>query len=324
MPRPDPQTGRQATDARGNPLFDMVPTPQTDPVILHKIKGELDNVIEYDAPGLGLPASALSRQQGALKHFRGMLNEQLEAQVPGYMAANRQSAGLARRADAVDQGTQYLGAGKTTASPDRFAHEFEQLTPGEQIAFAKGSRGDIERKLGTKANDLQALRSELQGEGGWNSAKLATVHGEPSAQELINSVERNLKFRDTHNKVVENSQTAQRTAAKDAMKPGPSSETPLINPNATVAGMGVTGIKKALGFVYNTVKPSETRAFGEIADILTSRGSARDARLQSLMDALDKRSRNASTAPVAGDRAALIAAIAAHGYARTHPKRNRE
>ena len=62
-------------------------------------------------------------------------------------------------------------------SPARFEHEFTQLTPGEQIAFAKGSRGEIERKLGTKANDLQALRSELQGEGGWNTDKLATVHG---------------------------------------------------------------------------------------------------------------------------------------------------
>jgi hypothetical protein len=184
--------------------------PQSNAEVLHKIKGELDNVIEYDAPGLGLPAAALSRQQGALRHMRGMVNAALERQVPGYMEANRQSAGLARRADAVELGTQYLGNGKTTASPVRFEHEFTQLTPGEQIAFAKGSWGEIERKLGTKANDLQALRSELQGEGGWNTDKLATVHGRESAEDLINSVERNLAFRDTHNKVVENSQTAQR------------------------------------------------------------------------------------------------------------------
>jgi hypothetical protein len=298
--------------------------PQSNAEVLHKIKGELDNVIEYDAPGLGLPAAALSRQQGALRHMRGLVNEALERQVPGYMEANRQSAGLARRAEAVELGTQYLGNGKTTASPARFEHEFTQLTPGEQIAFAKGSRGEIERKLGTKANDLQALRSELQGEGGWNTDKLATVHGRESAEDLINSVERNLAFRDTHNKVVENSQTAQRLSAKEAMKPSPASDPALINPNATVAGMGLTGIKKALGLVYHAVKPSETRAFGEIAEILSSQGPARDARLQSLMEALDKRRVNAATAPAAGDRAALIAAIAAHGYARTNPRRSRE
>ena len=72
------------------------------------------------------------------------------------------------------------------------------------------------------------------------------------------------------------------------------------------------------------MKPSETRAFGEIAEILSTPGPARDHRLQSLMEALDKRRRNAATAPAAGDRAALIAAIAAHGYARSNPKRNRE
>lgn len=325
VPRLDPNTGAHMSDAQGNRLYDMVPEPQSDPQLLHKIKGEIDNVVEYDAPGLGIPAAALSRQQGALKHIRGILNESLEQQVPGYMAANRQSAGLARRAEAVELGTQYLGSGKTTASPGRFVDEFGRLTPGEQIAFAKGSRGEIERKLGTKANDLVALRSELQGEGGWNTAKLAAVHGEPSAQELINSVNRNLKFRDTHNKIVENSQTAQRLAAKEAMNPSPSSETPMINPNATLSGMSVTAIKKALGMAYGAVKPSETRAFGEIADILSTQGPARDARVQAIIDALERRRGNAAIAPVAGDRAALFAAIAAHGgAARMRQKRNRD
>ncbi len=170
VPRLDPQTGAHMSDARGNPLFDSIPTPQTDPQILHKIKGEIDNVIQYDAPGLGIPAAALSRQQGALKHLRGELNDTLEGQVPGYARANAQSSALARRGEAVDLGTQYLGSGKTTASPERFSAEFNQLQPGEQIAFAKGSRGNIDRVLGTKANDLQALKSELQGEGGWNTA----------------------------------------------------------------------------------------------------------------------------------------------------------
>lgn len=298
--------------------------PQSNPQILHKIKGELDNVIEYDAPGLGLPAAALSRQQGALRHLRGMLNETLEQQVPGYLQANRVSAGLARRGDAVELGTQYLGNGKTTASPGRFTHEFQQLEPGEQIAFAKGSRGEIERKLGTKANDLVALQSELQGEGGWNTAKLATVHGQAAADELINSVDRNRVFRDTYNKVVENSQTAQRTAAAQAMKPTPASETALINPNMTLTGLGAAGVKRALAATYGAIRPDQTRAFGEIAEALTRRGSSRDATTQAIIEALDRRRGNAAIAPAAGDRGALIAAIAAHGAARSNPRRKKD
>ena len=221
--------------------------PQSNPQILHKIKNELDAVIEYDAPGLGIPAAALSRQQGALKHMRGLINESLEQQVPGYMAANRQSATLARRGDAVELGTAYLGNGKTTASPGRFTDEFTRLEPGEQIAFAKGSRGEIERQLGTKANDLQALRTGLQGEGGWNHAKIGTVHGQEAADELAASVDRNLKYRDTYNKVVEGSQTDMRRSAREAMKPSPSSETPIVNPNMTTIGMALGRHEKGCG-----------------------------------------------------------------------------
>lgn len=325
VPRVDPQTGVHLSDRNGNPMFDMVPTPQTNPEILHKIKGEIDNVVQYDQPGLGIPAAALSRQQGALKHLRGQLNETLETQVPGYRGANAQSSALATRGDAVNEGTQYLGAGKTTPSPDRFAADFAQRQPGEQIAFAKGSRGNIDRVLGTKANDLQALRSELQGEGGWNTAKIATVHGQDAADRLVSTVDQNLKFRDTFNKVVENSQTAQRQAAASAMKPTPASETALINPNMSVVGLLAAGGKKALNVVADAMlRRDPTKSYGEVADILSRQGTSRDAAIQSIVDAIGKRQGNAAMAPVVGDRAALIAAILANGYARSGPSRTQE
>jgi hypothetical protein len=236
--------GIQQYDHLGNERWRDVPSSHDDANILHKVKGELDNVIQYDAPGLGVPAGALTRQQGSLKQMRGAINDALEEQVPGYANANAVSSALARRATAVDLGTQYLGSGKTTPSPDRFAAAFNPLEQGEKIAFAKGSRGEIERVVGTKANDLQAMRGELQGEGGWNTAKIATVHGQPAADALVGSVDRNLKFRDTYNKVVENSQTSQRNAAAQEMKPSPSTEIPLFNPNATMTGIGTTLLKK--------------------------------------------------------------------------------
>src|SRR5258708_30966560 len=111
-----------------------------------------------------------------MKQMRGGVNEGVETQVPGYAAANDVSAALAKRGTAVDLGTQYLGSGKTTPSPGRFAAAFDPLSQGEKIAFAKGSRGVIDHPLGVKANDLQALRGGVQREGGWNAAKLATGH----------------------------------------------------------------------------------------------------------------------------------------------------
>jgi hypothetical protein len=308
---------RPLLDAQGYPQYDRlgnerwqeVPVSQNSAEVLHKIKGEMDNVIQYDQPGLGIPAAALTRQQGALKHLRGELNTTLEDQVRGYMEANMHSSMLARRGEAVDLGTKYLGSGKTTASPDRFATEFNRLEPGEQIAFGKGSRGNIDRVLGTKANDLQALRTELQGEGGWNTAKIATVHGQPAADELVGTVDRNLKFRDTHNKVVENAQTAQRTAAKEAMAPRPPGDMPLLTPQTTGVGLLLGGGKKALDWAYKAVQPDQTRHYGEIARVVTSQGSERDRHLAALVDVLGRQGLNAKASPAIGNRAALAAAL---------------
>jgi hypothetical protein len=314
--------GYPVYDKFGNERFRDVTDTVSSAQILHKVKGELDAVINHDAPGLGVPAGALQRQQGALKQMRHALNDTLEIQVPGYKAANEASAALAKRAEAVQAGTQYLGSGKTTPSPSYFANQFQALSPDEMIAFQAGSRGNIDRVLGTKANDLQALRGELQGEGGWNTAKLATVHGQPAADELANSVDRNLAFRDTYNKVVENSQTAQRQAAAKAMKPDPSSDTPLINPNSTMTGMAATVGKKGVQSIINALTRSDpTRHYGEVARALTEQGAARDARLMAIVDALDKRQVNAQTGAKAGDVAALLGAIAANG-ALTNSRKN--
>jgi hypothetical protein len=205
-----------------------------------------------------------------------------------------------------------LSSGKTAPSPERFAAEFNPLDQGTKIAFAKGSRGNIERILGQKANDLQALRGELQGEGGWNTANLAAVHGQPAADELAATVDRNQQFRDTHNKVVENSQTAQRQSARDAMKPVPPGDVPLINPNMTGVGLVLGGAKKALNATYNAVRPDATRSFGEVANVLTAQGPTRDAHVQAIVDALQRRQGNAVVTGAAGDRTALAAAIAAN------------
>ena len=316
----------QYDNSRGNEMWQECPVSHDDANILHKVKGELDNVIEYDAPGLGVPAGALTRQQGSLKQMRGAINDALETQVPGYAAANDVSSALAKRSKAVGLGTQYLGSGKTTPSPDRFAAAFDPLEQGEKIAFAKGSRGEIERILGTKANDLQALRGELQGEGGWNTAKMATVHGQPAADALVNSVDRNLAFRNTYSGVVQNSQTAQRTAAAREMKPEPSSEIPLFNPNSTLTGIGTTLLKKGAQKVFNALMETDpTRNYGAIARTLTEQGAMRDATLEKVVDALNARRANAAVAaPVVGNTSAVVAAILGNTALRDGPMRRQQ
>lgn len=311
-PRIDPYTGRQALDGQGNMAFDRVAVNQDRAEVLHKVKQELDNVIEHEQPGLGVPAGALKNADNALKHFRFLLNDALEKQVPGYAHANDVSARLAKRAEAVKVGTQYLGEGKTTPSPDRFLTDFEARELGERIALAKGSTGEIARLLGTKENDLLALRRALQGEGGWNTEKLAIVHGQDAADELVGSVERNIKFRDTHNKVAENSQTEIRRAAREQMKPnGDTTELPIVGPSSNIPGMLLTLAKRYVAQpawdALTHVDP--TRSYGELGRIVTAQGAERDRYFQAIVDAMRARQGNAAFGAKAGDRSALGTAI---------------
>jgi len=55
--------------------------------------------------------------------------------------------------------------------------------------------------------------------------------------------------------------------------------------------------------------------------VLIEQGAQRDVRLQSIMDALNRRRGNAAAAPAVGNSAALLSAIAANSYANNR-KRN--
>ena len=72
------------------------------------------------------------------------------------------------------------------------------------------------------------------------------------------------------------------------------------------------------------MKPDPTRNFGEVAETLTAQGAKRDQRVQDIIDALDRRSGNLVSSAKAGDRASLIAAIAAHGAAQADRRRKQD
>jgi hypothetical protein len=111
------------------------------------------------------------------------------------------------------------------------------------------------------------------------------------------------------------------------LRPASSWATPLFNPNSTLAGMGVTVLKKGAQSAVNALTPSDpTRHYGEVARALTEQGGARDARLQSIIDAVGNRQSNAAAAPGVGNVASIMAAIAGKSASeklRNDPKRSR-
>lgn len=300
----------QAELAKGAEPAPPAMVPKTEAVNLHKLKQELDNVIQYDAPGLGVPAAAVSRQQGALKLARGKLNSLLEEQVPGYAEANRASAALARRGEAVEAGTKVLGTGPEAPWPEELATQLAGMEPGERAALAMGTRGRIDEKIRRTANDLTAGKAIAQGDGDFNRANLAQVFGDQPTANFIGSVEREKTFADTANRLIGNSETAPREAATKAMAP---------RKIGTVSSLK-HAIFEPVTSLLPKVLPDVTKSYPEIARILAAQGPQRDAYLNALTDALARGNESAQRGVAIGNRSALAAALAANAAIHSGPQ----
>lgn len=159
-----------------------------------------------------------------LTDARKSIDAELAAKVPGIKDVDAQFQELAKQSEGLERGAQVLGTGKTAIRPQELAQELTAAAQpkgtmigpsAEPLRIQQGAAGDIHRAIGTKANDLVALKQYVMAEGDWNPQKLAQIFGPDEAKNIINAVDREVAFRNAYNKVVENSQTAMRSASAD-------------------------------------------------------------------------------------------------------------
>ncbi|MEE7450016.1 hypothetical protein MRF4_20615 [Methylobacterium radiotolerans] len=265
--------------------------PQTSAENLQNAKVALSGMMEHGAESLGVPRGSVAQREGGLGATVADLNRVLRDQVPGYGAANDVSAALARRMEAVEAGSQLLRGGQGATPPADLAARLAGMSQGERDAMAVGTRGAIDQAVGTRRNDLTAMQNLLQGEGGWNTANLAQVHGQAPVDRIVGAVNREAAFDQANRRIVEGSQTAQRTQAADRVAP----RTTLGNDiGGTVAGAigGPAGWLAAQG---GRVARFGINAAGQAVDIARNRQLA-DAvtmtqgdRLNMLLNAIEAR-----------------------------------
>lgn len=282
--------------------------PKTNAENISNVKVALDKLIKYGDDNLGIPAGALEKANGAAAGVRSDINDALRTQVPGYAGVMDKSSALAKQGEALERGTQLLGNGHENhpAIVDQFLQKLQ--TPEQKQALAAGVRAEIDRQVGTKANDLQALKSGLKGEGDWNKENLSKVFGSDNTGKVFGAVDRESHFRDTFNKVAENSQTAQRQAAAGALGSNPMQVPARDTLYGDVKAIAMKPVNALLGQLLT--KDTAARD-GELAKILASSGPERGAYLTALANALQKREANSATGKKVGDAAALAAAIMA-------------
>ncbi|KQT55417.1 hypothetical protein ASG52_24760 [Methylobacterium sp. Leaf456] len=264
--------------------------PDRRPEALHNVKEALDGMI---ARAQAQQGSAAASEVGALTAVRRGVNDALEAQVPGYRDANRTAQGYFQQGEAFDRGQTLLNAGREAVRPAQLATETAAMSPEIASAQRAGLRTEIDRLVGTRANDRAALQGAIQGEGDFNRARLATVFGEEPTAGLVGAVERERAFDATTNRIANNSMTELRRRAADDIAPRavreglidgtPGIATAIAGPVAGATALGgraaIGGARMAASAIGRQRDIARNR---EIADALVKTGDPMEVLLQAL------------------------------------------
>lgn len=295
----------------GSPAQPEVPI--SDAKQLDNVRQEVDQMLKpsYQNDTLGIAPGALNTQQGSLKMLRSMISQNLKTNVPGYEGVMNQSAALARKADAIEDGyTSLLQGGTTPTHPQDFSAQLAAADaagqPEVREGYKIGASAALHRDFGVKRNDVAALQNDLQLDKGqsasgvqsYNQQKLNELFGQNNVNDLIGSMERNKTFKDTNTSIAAGFQTALKQGAAQRQAPAnqdiskfPFLAYPEFSKIPELARRGVAAL--AAPRLSNP-----TSSYAERAGILTAQGPQRDAYVSALVDALNRKSQNTTAGKI--------------------------
>lgn len=252
-------------------MLNVVGTNELDPSprTLFEVRKAIDGMLETEKDTNAIAVLSGTRKQ---------VDELLAQSAPGIKEIDAMYAELARQKEGFDTGTQILRTGPEAPHP---SDVIEQMVSGATpqgkgvgpsavpFRLSQGARADIDRLIGTKSNDLLALKNAVGGEGDWNRAKLAAVFGQEKADKLLAIINRELRYKELEDDALGGSRTAALTAAREEIvgkEAGPRIIQSLmdIKPGTATAA----GIDKGLGWIKKGRRASTNAAIG---DALVSR-----------------------------------------------------
>lgn len=308
---------RRMLDIPGNP-GQLDPNPQA----MHSVREAIDGMLATEQNPQVIRQLTMARRQ---------VDEALGQAAPGIKDVDARFAELARQSEGLERGARVLDSGRTAVRPSELATEIQRgaLPQGTQVGpsavplrMRQGLRADIDREIGNRANDLEALKKVIKGEGDWNREKLALVFGQDEANAIINSVDREAAFRNAYNKIVENSQTAQRTAgAKGVEIPDGAAGGAGSDAGTVVAGAvgGPVGVASAVGLKGLRLAGAEAQRAAAMArneGLMRALTTQQGPQLDALVRQIERRIGVRSVAGSAEERARALATIIteAQGY----------
>lgn len=227
----------------------------------------------------------------ALTEARQMIDDGLRASVPRIKEVDAQFAEIARQREALGEGRAILNNGATAMRPVELDEALTRgaLPQGEMVGpsgvplrMQQSALADVYRAIGTEANDLNALRKTVRGEGDWNREKLGMLFGQERADKVLSAIDRENTFADTANRVTRGSDTAMASGfAKYLDEMAKSQDVPA---DTTLTGAGVRGAKAILrALMQQNSSASAAQVAEDLGKLSVAKGPQRDAIVEALM-----------------------------------------
>lgn len=171
------------------------------PRALHAVREAIDGMMSGETN---------NKVRGTLTEIRKRIDNELAAKVPGIKTVDAKYAGLMREKEALERGQTVLDSGRSTPRPVELADEISAGGPAVKNRLAQGARAEIDRLVGTNANDRVALQRAVKGDGDWNRDKVGQLFGPDKAKKVFDRLDSEGAFQTTVDKVMRNSNTAER------------------------------------------------------------------------------------------------------------------
>jgi hypothetical protein len=210
---------------------------------------------------------------GVLQQARDMVDNELAANVPGIKMADAKFANNRAELEGLNTGQTLLDKGKNATHPDDLRDLMTVAPPMVNIRLRQGAHADLERRLGTEANDLSQLKRTVGTPEDWNSQKITDLFGPQAKRRLDTAVDRETVFKKTHDEVAGGPNTAQKIAAGEDMNIKPIT-------NITSGGLWSDVKKVAVGAVNKVREASAEQQRDAIARVMALRDPAEVARLR--------------------------------------------
>ena len=185
---------------------------RTNAADLHKFQSGLRSTAE----SLMRSSTAADKEMGkSLMNVRNNLVADIDKAAGGkYKPALSSYRDEMHIADSFRDGYEgvFSSSKKMENDPSFTKKWFDSLTEHEKQAAREGARARIATEIGTARNP--ALAGESFSRSDFNQEKLATLFGKEEAAKLVKTLQEERTIANTHNKIIEGSQTAMRSASK--------------------------------------------------------------------------------------------------------------